>query len=169
MLVRLYTLPEVESLLTELEKNGIEIRRADPTEKSIITAWARRHFEEAWAAECETAIEQRPVTCFIAVEKSRTPPEPARPYDLPPESLLGFACYDATARGMFGPEGVSETGRRRGIGKALLLSCLHAMKAERYAYAVIGRAGPTDFYANAVGATLITDSEPGIYRGPLIG
>ncbi len=38
-----------------------------------------------------------------------------------------------------------------------------------YAYAVIGWAGPTEFYEKTVGATIIEGSEPGIFRGPLKG
>ena len=57
----------------------------------------------------------------------------------------------------------------RGIGTALLLTALHAMWDENYAYAVIGWAGPVDWYAERVGATLIPDSEPGPFRGPLEG
>jgi GNAT superfamily N-acetyltransferase len=90
------------------------------------------------------------------------------PYNLPPERLVGFACYDIVAKGMFGPEGVHPAYWQRGIGKALLLTCLHAMAADGYAYAMIAWAGPTEFYEKTVGATLIADSEPGIFRGPLI-
>jgi GNAT superfamily N-acetyltransferase len=93
----------------------------------------------------------------------------SNPYVHPDEALIGIACYDATRRGMFGPEGVHEAYRGRGIGKALLLACLHAMKDERYAYAVIGWAGPVEFYAKTVGATVIEGSEPGVYRGALVG
>jgi hypothetical protein len=32
-----------------------------------------------------------------------------------------------------------------------------------YVYAVIGRAGPVEFYQKAVGAIVIPDSDPGIY------
>jgi hypothetical protein len=32
-----------------------------------------------------------------------------------------------------------------------------------YVYGIIGRAGPIGFYEKAVGATVIPDSEPGIY------
>ena len=169
MLVRLYALPEVAPLLADLSGRGVEIRQAQPTEKRIIAEWVRQHFTESAAAECEAAIEQRPISCYIAIEKQTGGPPRAKPYDLPPEMLLGFACYDVASRGMFGPEGVRADRRGQGIGKALLLTCLHAMKAERYAYAVIGWAGPTEFYAKTVGATLIEGSEPGIYRGPLTG
>jgi GNAT superfamily N-acetyltransferase len=64
---------------------------------------------------------------------------------------------------------VDETYRGRGIGKALLLACLHDMWAQGYGYAIIGWAGPVDFYIRAVGAIVIPDSSPGIYRGMLKG
>jgi predicted N-acetyltransferase YhbS len=83
--------------------------------------------------------------------------------------LVGFGCYNATRKGMFGPEGVKPDHRGQHIGEALLLGCLHAMVHEGYAYAVIGWAGPKEFYAKAVGATLIEGSEPGVYRGKLVG
>ncbi|MEK7784776.1 MAG: hypothetical protein AAB658_05015, partial [Chloroflexota bacterium] len=36
-------------------------------------------------------------------------------------------------------------------------------------HAVIGWAGPVEFYAKTVGAVAIEGSEPGIYHGPLVG
>ena len=56
-----------------------------------------------------------------------------------------------------------------GIGRALLLRSLAAMRAEGYAYAVIGGVGPQEFYKKCVGAMLIPDSAPGIYRDFLGG
>jgi hypothetical protein len=41
------------------------------------------------------------------------------------------------------------------------------MAAKGYAYAIIGGAGPTEFYANAVGAVPIEGSDTGIYRDRL--
>ena len=64
---------------------------------------------------------------------------------------------------------VMESYRRRGIGKGLLLACLHAMKTQNYAYAVIWYVGPAEFYARTVGAVPIEGSAPGFYRGPLVG
>jgi GNAT superfamily N-acetyltransferase len=168
MLVKLYTLPEMRPLLQQLGAQGIEIRQAHPAEKQTVVLWVRRHFQELWVAECQAALEQRPVTCYLAVERDPDHHPGPSPYDLPSERLLGFACYDVAAKGMFGPEGVREDRRGQGIGKALLLACLHAMWRDGYAYAVIGWAGPTGFYAKTVGAVPIENSEPGIFRRRLV-
>jgi hypothetical protein len=65
--------------------------------------------------------------------------------------------------------GVQESCERRGIGRALLLTCLHAMWNDNYAYAIIGWAGPVEWYMKMVGAMIIPDSEPGPFRGKLKG
>ncbi|HKY55481.1 MAG TPA: GNAT family N-acetyltransferase [Anaerolineales bacterium] len=169
MLVKLYALPEVSFLLNILNRKGLEIRRPHASEKHVISEWVRQHFtDSSWASGCEVALENRPVSCYIAVEKSQAPVSSQNPYDLPDEVLVGFACYDIASKGMVGPLGVHENYRKQGIGSALLLACLHTMKEEGYAYAVIGWVASEEFYAHAVGATVIPDSEPGIFRGKLI-
>lgn len=154
MLVKLYTLPEIAPVLTDQRIAGVDIRRAIAPEKHVVVAWVRQHFSEGWASECDVSFCNQPVTCFLAVENGQ---------------LLGFACYDATCKDFFGPTGVAESQRGRGIGKALLLACLHDMRAHGYGYAIIGAAGPIDFYSKAVGAIPIDDSWPGVYRGLLSG
>jgi len=153
LLVRLYTLPPLAPAVAAVETHGIEVRRALATERPAVTAFARAHGSEAWAAECEAAFARLPIACFVAVERTDT--------------LIGFACYEATCRDFFGPELVLESFRGRGVGKALLLAALHAMRAEGYAYAIIGWAASVDFYRGAVGATVIEGSTPGIYRPTL--
>jgi GNAT superfamily N-acetyltransferase len=168
MLVKLYALPPLAPRLDVVQAKGIEIRRAQATEKSAVCAWVQHHFAARFAAEAQAAIEHRPVTCWLAVTKDTSRKASPPPYDSAAEILLGFACYDVTARGMFGPMGVRSDQRRAGVGSALLLASLHAMAAEGYAYAVIGWAGPAEYYAKLVGATVIEGSEPGVYRGPLL-
>jgi GNAT superfamily N-acetyltransferase len=167
MLVKLYDLPKLEPVLAEQRSRGVEIRPAHPDEKYTISGWVREHIKPNWAAGCEAALEQRPPTCYIAFEKDPQYIPTDNPYDLPAEILLGVAAFDVVAKGIFGPIGVRRDRRRSGIGTALLLSSLHRMAAERYAYAVIGWAGPHQWYAKAVGATIIEGSEPGVFRGPL--
>jgi GNAT superfamily N-acetyltransferase len=154
MLVKLYELPPLEGLLGELREHGVEIRRAIAPEKHVVAGWVRERFRELWVSECEVAFGHVPVSCFVAVDG---------------EKMVGFACYDTTRRGFFGPTGVDESVQGRGIGTALLLACLHSMWVEGYGYAIIGGAGPVDFYAKVCGATVIEGSNPGVYRGMLRG
>jgi GNAT superfamily N-acetyltransferase len=121
-------------------------------EKHHVVEWVRETFGQGWASECDVAFANRPLSCFIATEQGE---------------ILGFACYDATCRGFFGPIGVAEAARGRGIGRGLLLACLHAMWAVGYGYAVIGGVRAVDFYVKALGATEIPASTPGVYRDRL--
>ncbi len=148
MLVKLYTLPELGPELKRQADAGITIRRAMAYERHQVIGWIREAFSPGWASECDAAFGREPCSCFIAVEAGQ---------------IVGFGCHDCTCRNFFGPTGVAESHRKRGIGGALLLACLHAMAASGYAYAIIGGAGPTSFYERAVGATAIPDSSPGIY------
>jgi hypothetical protein len=154
MLVRLYDLPDSATLVAGLRADGIDVRRALAPEKHVVVAWVREHFGDGWASECEVSFARLPIACFRAQRG---------------QVVLGFACYDSTAKAFFGPTGVLEQERKHGIGTALLLLTLQAMAAEGYAYAIIGGAGPADFYANAVGAVPIAGSTPGIYRKMLKG
>lgn len=151
LIVRLYDLPSQPDG-ARLSENGIDIRRALPPERHLIRDWIGRQFGAGWAAEAETALGQLPVTLWIAVRGGE---------------VLGFACHDATAKGFFGPTGVTPDARGQGIGEALLFAALQGMYAAGYAYAIIGDPGPVDFYRRRLDATLIPGSSPGIYRGML--
>ena len=152
MLVKLYTLPNLEPILTQQQEAGVIIRRAMAAEKRLVMDWVGQTFEPGWTSECEVAFAHQPISCYIAVNNGQ---------------LVGFACHDATCKNFFGPTGVSHTQRGRGLGKALLLTCLHAMAGQGYTYAIIGGVGPVEFYTNAVGAVVIEGSDPGIYEGML--
>lgn len=152
MLVKLYELPPLEPLIEQQADIGITIRRTIAPESHLVVSWVRQHFSEYWASECTAAYAQQPPSCFVAVKEGE---------------LIGFACYDTTVKNFFGPTGVSEAARGHGTGRALFMVTLHAMRWAGYAYAIIGSAGPTEFYEKAVGATIIPDSSPGIYRGML--
>jgi GNAT superfamily N-acetyltransferase len=152
MLVRLYDIPEPSARIAGLHQAGIDLRRAIAPERHVVVSWVREQFGEGWASECEVSFARLPISCFRAQRG---------------QDVLGFACYDATAKAFFGPTGVLESERNKGIGTALLLMALQAMAADGYAYAIIGAAGPAEFYANTVGAVPIEGSTPGIYAGML--
>jgi GNAT superfamily N-acetyltransferase len=148
MLVKLYDLPGLHERLKKTARQGVTIRRPNLWEKALLLDWVREHFSPAWGFECEAAFAHAPPSCFMAIQK---------------DALIGFACYDCTRKNFFGPTGVAANKRGKGVGLALLLSCLYAMRDHGYAYAVIGGVGPVEYYSKNVGATLIEGSSPGIY------
>lgn len=151
LLVSLYT-----DSLSDLEKQtrhtDVLIRPVLPPEMQLVVDWVRAHFSTNWASEASVAITRQPSACLIAIDNG---------------NLVGFACYDTTARGFFGPTGVHPDSRGKGVGIALFSASLQAMKSMGYAYAIIGDAGPVDFYVNAVGAMTIPADDKGIYQGML--
>ncbi|HHW12752.1 MAG TPA: GNAT family N-acetyltransferase [Firmicutes bacterium] len=149
LLVKLYELPALAPLQERLLAAGIKLRHPLAFEKKAVVEWVNREFGAEWASECEVAFARQPISCFIAVQDGK---------------IIGFACYDVTAKGFFGPTGVTAEARGQGVGRALLLAALHGLAEMGYAYAIIGGAGPVDFYRKAVGAIEIEGSEPGIYR-----
>ncbi len=149
MLVHLLKLPEENALFMELEEKNIQIRRALAPDKFRIVPWVREHSGLSAAGECDVCFSRVPVSCFIATEGAR---------------IIGYACYNATAPDFFGPTRVLDECQGKGVGRALLLRALRAMRDEGYVYAVVGGVGPQAFYQKTVGATLIEDSSPGLYR-----
>jgi GNAT superfamily N-acetyltransferase len=151
LLVRLYDLPHFDAE-AKVAAAGIVVRRAISPERQVILDWIGARFSVGWAAEATVALTSLPITCWVAVKDG---------------SLLGFACHDATAKGFFGPTGVSEDARGQGIGEALLIATLKGMREAGYAYAVIGDPGPVAFYQKRLDALEIPRSKPGIYAGML--
>jgi GNAT superfamily N-acetyltransferase len=144
MLVNLLKLPSLD----RLHDDSINIRRAQPFEITPVREFIKQNFSVAWADEISVGFANKPVSVVIATRDSR---------------VIGFAGYECTRKAFFGPTGVVESERGGGIGTALLIASLWGLRELGYVYAVIGGAGPTDFYQRAVGAIVIPDSEPGIY------
>jgi predicted N-acetyltransferase YhbS len=147
LLVNLLKLPAPKT-----SDKGVLIRRAQPFEMSAVRQFIQNNFSASWADEVSVGFANKPVSLFIATLDHR---------------IVGFAAYECTRRGFFGPTGVIEQARGKGIGKALLLSCLWSLREMGYVYGIIGGVGPVRFYQKTVGAIVIPDSEPGIYADPL--
>lgn len=148
MLVKLYDLPQENTLFQSLKDQGVSIRRVLAPDMLNVLDFVRNTFSEHWVSEATVALSSTPTRCFIAVKD---------------REVVGFACYDATSKGFFGPTGVDSTLRGKGIGKALLNATLQQMRNDGYGYAIIGSTEVTEFYTRCVGATIIPDSEPGVY------
>ena len=144
LLVNLLKLPTAEQ--------DSRVRRAQPWELTPVRRFVERNFSRSWADEMSVGFAHQPVSVFVATIAGE---------------LVGFAAYECTRRGYFGPTGVLPTERGKGIGKALLLASLSALREMGYVYAIIGAAGPVHFYQKTVGAIVIPDSEPGIYTDRL--
>ena len=148
LLVNLLKLPPLKPLVCELSEAGVNIRRAQPFEITRVRKFVEKNFSVTWADEISVGFANKPVTIFIATRERQ---------------VIGFAGYECTRRNFFGPTGVAESERGRGIGKALLIASLCGLRELGYVYGIIGGAGPVEFYRDAVGAIVISDSVPGIY------
>jgi len=149
MLIKLFEIADDWRFLAEQKKLAITIRKPIGPEKHNIINWVSDHFGAGWASETDAAISNKPRTCFVAVKEA---------------TIIGFACYDATALGFFGPIGVEKSHRKQGTGKALMTACLLDMKLKGYGYAIVGAVEDTEYYKKTVGALDIPDSSPGIYK-----
>ncbi|MEG2769212.1 MAG: GNAT family N-acetyltransferase [Oscillospiraceae bacterium] len=149
MLVKLLELPDETELYKKLEKGNVRIFRPLAPDKKLVCDYVKEVFGEYSVGEAEACFAQTPVSMFIATENDK---------------IVGFSCYEATARGFFGPMAVSDSQQGKQLGRALLVRGLEAMRESGYVYAIIGGVGPVPFYEKCVGAKLIEGSNPGIYR-----
>jgi GNAT superfamily N-acetyltransferase len=148
LLVNLLKIPPAESASAQ----EFNIRRAQPFEITLVRTFVAENFSSSWADEISVGFARQPISVYIATID---------------RELAGFAAYECTRRGFFGPTGVIQSARGKGIGKALLLASLWSLRELGYVYAIIGAAGPVRFYQKTVGAIIIPDSEPGIYTDAL--
>lgn len=120
--------------------DGWEVRRATNADKEPLLAWVRANWSPAWVFEAELTFSASTPTVMLAVRG---------------DQIGGFACWDVSGFwGTFGPTGTAEALRGRGLGKALLIACFAAMRAQGYRSAEIGWTGPIAFYARAADARI---------------
>ncbi len=149
MLVKLYDLPDIPPEKKVLRDEGYIFKHPIAPELSILSEWVEKNFSEFWGAEMKAALSHLPTTAIVCLYEDQP---------------VGFACYDTTCKGFFGPTGVLPEFRGKGIGKILLIESLMALKNRGYAYAIIGGVGPVEYYQKTVNATIIEGSNPGIYH-----
>jgi len=148
LLVRLYALPSLEAERERMASVGVEIRRAFAPDREYVLSWIEKHTSVFARGEAAKAFANTPESLLLAIKEG---------------DIVGYACYDATAPDFFGPTEVAPEEQKKGIGRALLIESLYAMREKGYGYAIIGSAGPVDFYKKCVGALEIPGSDPGIY------
>src|SRR6266852_4249392 len=116
LLVNLLKLPSLDQLKDE----SVNIRRAQPFETTPVREFIGKNFSIAWADEISVGFANQPVTVFIATREGR---------------VIGFAGYECTRKSFFGPTGVVENERGRGLGTALLIASLWGLRELGYVYA----------------------------------
>lgn len=147
MLVNLYA-KKWEGVIPAL--TGYSIRRAMSLEANRLYDFLKENFSTQWAAEVLPGMAKSNPTVFLAYDEAG--------------NIVGFAAYDCTAKGFFGPLGVKESARKKGIGESLTKACFLAMKEEGYGYAVVGSAAVPDWYAKHFDAKDIGNSyEESVY------
>src|SRR5262245_24102314 len=104
LLVNLLKLPVLESASREFS-----VHRPQPFELSIVRSFIAENFSPKWADEISIGFARQPVSVFVATID---------------RELVGFAGYECTRRGFFGPMGVIDAAQSKGVGKALLLAAL---------------------------------------------
>lgn len=151
MLVRLYDLPDPAPYDARTSAAGIVVRRLDAWDREPLRRFIDEHFKNSnWSAEAEFAFSHgHPITGFAAIKDGE---------------IVGFAVYETSRRGFFGPTGVRENVRGCGAGASLLFRCLESMREMGYGYAIIGWVGPAEFYEKVCGATVIPLSDASVYR-----
>ncbi|MGD6855096.1 GNAT family N-acetyltransferase [Bacillus infantis] len=119
------------------------VRKAGKKDREMLAAFAEAHFSAEWAQTAEAGMEQEEPPVYIAFSGDG--------------KLIGFAVFDSYKgkKGYFGPMGVAGGTREKGTGSALLHACLKNMKEIGYEYAVIGGAGPIEFYEKTCRAVVI--------------
>jgi hypothetical protein len=94
-------------------------RPAMAYEKYAVVAWVQENFGPGWASE-HVAFANRPISCYVATRPGRS-----------------WGSHATTARAA-ASSARSRADAARRTGRALLLSCLRAMAAAGYAYAIVG-------------------------------
>lgn len=127
-------------------ENKFGTRNVFPSDSMKVLDFVRSEFpnERGWLLEIDHALHEG--KCVISVINGE---------------ITGFACYDCTGKGYFGPFGVSEKYRGQGIGTELLYKCLDQMKTVGYGYAIIGWVDKSanKFYEKVADAWCIPNTE----------
>ncbi len=129
---------EFPSILT----SNINYRKAEPNDAASLKVFVESEFGARWLDSIENGFLKDNIPIFIALDDNQ---------------IIGFACFDVVRKrkGLFGPMGTTLSNRVQGIGFILLHHCLREMQEIGYEYAIIGQAGPLEFYEKACNAVVI--------------
>lgn len=123
--------------------NSTNIRKVNRDDKNKLIQFVESHFSQEWSETINSAFLSTTPSVYVAFDDQG--------------DLVGFAAFDVYQKKKcyFGPMGVAKSNRVKGIGYSLLHHCLKDMHDIGYEYAIIGGAGPIEFYEKACHAVVI--------------
>ena len=128
----------------KLKNENIVIERLLSPNSDKLVEFVSKNFDKGWVSEIKAGIYKPNPTCLVAKLE---------------DEIIGFACYDATALGYFGPTGVSSKYRGLNVGQNLLFETLLKMKEAGYGYGIIGGGRITSFYGKYLDIVIIDDKD----------
>jgi GNAT superfamily N-acetyltransferase len=130
-----------QNLVADVGSGEWEAIRATPATRDRVLAFIEKEFGGIWRFEASRAFENDPPTMFYAEVDGE---------------IAGFAAHEANNRGLgfFGPTGVAEKHRGRGLGARLLHASLIDLHRLGYEHAIIPWTNAIDFYRKTCGATV---------------
>ncbi|MGF2616705.1 GNAT family N-acetyltransferase [Rossellomorea vietnamensis] len=130
----------------EFKSGQAVIERAGKKDQQAVLKFVEENFGGSWTESIHNGFLQKEIPIFLAWDGA---------------SLIGFSSYDVYRgqKGIYGPMGVLKDARNSRVGSRLLHEALQDMKEKRYAYIVLGEAGPIEYYEKECGAALIPLSQ----------
>ena len=111
--------------------NTEEAQRGVPSDLAWLPEAVARRFSDSWASEVDIALRMDRASVWYLGART---------------DLLGFAVNSLWARNAFGPMGVAESQRGRGLGAALLVRALRDLRVRGVERCVVAWIGPKEFY-----------------------
>ncbi|HEY3297657.1 MAG TPA: GNAT family N-acetyltransferase [Armatimonadota bacterium] len=146
----LYEIPDYSDLMKQLASENIVIRSSRPWEREALCTFISERFGQGWVDETSVGLTRQPVSVIVALKDNK---------------IIGFAAYEVSARGFFGPTGVDEAFRGLGVGKALFYEAMTGLKSLGYVYGIIGASGPVNFYLKAMKGMVLPEDWKNVYTG----
>ncbi|WP_052504379.1 GNAT family N-acetyltransferase [Rossellomorea aquimaris] len=123
---------------------AVQISPVQAEDENELLMWVEGHFGKPWSKTLLQAFQSSGDSIPIIKAKEKG-------------ELIGFAAFDVykNKKGIYGPMGVLQATRHKGVGKGLLYHALQGMQEKGYMYAVLKEAGPIEFYEKMCNAKLI--------------
>ena len=126
-----------------LTRAGITFKTGWQIATTDLLSWVERKFSPFWSNEVEFALKRDSPSVFVASNETG--------------ELLGFATINGLAPGRFGPAGVSDSQRGKGIGTVLLYDAFQALKDQGFPKAVVHWTDHLFFYTQVPGLCGVRD------------